>query len=100
MQPKLPINYHKAMKKKMKKRITFVAVIIATVFCGLQAQPRPVYWTTTGNSIALNSTSFLGTTNAYPLLFRTNNVDRICISTSGNVVDLQNQIDELKKRKE
>lgn len=53
---------------------------------GLTAQtPYSTSWSTSGNSISTSSTSFLGTTNAYPLVFRTNNIERMYISTAGNV---------------
>lgn len=47
--------------------------------------PFSTAWYTNGNSISATSTSFLGTTNSYPLRFRTNNTDRMFISESGNV---------------
>lgn len=52
----------------------------------LQAQSS-TSWKITGNSLPTISvdTYFLGTTNSYPLRFRTNNSDRMYISTSGNV---------------
>lgn len=103
----------------MKKTLLFIIVSL-TISGGLQAQSST--WNTTGNSFPSLSadTYFLGTTNSYPLRFRTNNSDRMYISTSGNVgvgamnalllekveeltryvIDLQNQIDELKKGKE
>jgi hypothetical protein len=45
-------------------------------------------WTLTGNSIT--GTEFLGTTNAQPLVIRTNNTERMRITATGEVV-VQNQ---------
>ena len=68
----------------MKKTILFIIASL-TISGGLQAQSST--WNTTGNSFPGLSadTYFLGTTNSYPLRFRTNNSDRMYISTSGNV---------------
>jgi len=70
----------------MKRTILFTVVVMMTVFSSLHAQTTN-YWTTTGNSFPSLSAQiyFLGTTNSYPLRFRTNNNDRMYISTSGNV---------------
>ena len=70
----------------MKRTILFTIVVMMTVFSSLHAQTTN-YWTITGNSLPTLSAQiyFLGTTNSYPLRFRTNNTDRMYISTSGNV---------------
>ena len=102
------------------KKTTLLTILFFAAYVGLQAQSST--WNTLGNSFPFFSqnTYFLGTTTACPLLFRTNNEDRMYISTTGNVgigamnalllekveeltryvIDLQNQIDELKKGKE
>jgi len=102
------------------KRTTLLTILFFAAYVGLQAQSST--WNTLGNSFPFfnQNTYFLGTTTEYPLLFRTNNEDRMYISTTGNVgigamnalllekveeltryvIDLQNQIDELKKGKE
>ena len=68
------------------KKICLLMVVIMVSLGSLTAQtPFSTSWITSGNSIATSSTSFLGTTNAYPLVFRTNNTERMCISTAGNV---------------
>lgn len=68
------------------KKIVLSTFFIMAVVCGLRAQIS-TSWNITGNSLPTISaqTYFLGTTNSYPLLFRTNNTDRMYISTSGNV---------------
>ena len=69
----------------MKKICLLMAVIMVTL-ANLTAQtPFSTSWSTSGNSITTTSNSFLGTTNSYPLVFRTNNSERMYISTSGNV---------------
>ena len=67
------------------KRITLAAAIVLMAIMGLTAQTSS--WNTLGNNIQTPSiyTYFLGTTNSYPLRFRTNNTDRMIINTSGNV---------------
>jgi hypothetical protein len=42
-----------------------------------------LFWSLTGNSIT--GTEFLGTTNAQPLVIRTNNTERIRVTAGGNV---------------
>jgi hypothetical protein len=42
-----------------------------------------LFWSLTGNSIT--GTEFLGTTNAQPLVIRTNNTERVRITETGNV---------------
>ena len=114
------------------KKTTLLTILFFAAYVGLQAQSST--WNTLGNSFPFfnQNTYFLGTTTEYPLLFRTNNEDRMYISTTGNVgigtdnpqaklavngamnalllekveeltryvIDLQNQIDELKNGKE
>lgn len=41
-------------------------------------------WSITGNAGTNSSTNFIGTTDAQPLVFKTNNVQRAIINTSGN----------------
>jgi len=67
------------------KRITLAVAIVLIAIMGLTAQTSS--WNTLGNNIQTPSiyTYFLGTTNSYPLRFRTNNTDRMIINTSGNV---------------
>jgi FtsZ-binding cell division protein ZapB len=45
--------------------------------------PEALAWSLTGNSIT--GTEFLGTTNNQPLVIRTNNVERLRVTTTGNV---------------
>lgn len=68
------------------KKIVLSTFLIMAVVGVLQAQSS-TSWKITGNSLPTISvdTYFLGTTNSYPLRFRTNNSDRMYISTSGNV---------------
>lgn len=66
------------------KKIILLTTAIMTVLGNLMAQYN-ISWSTSGNSISASSTSFLGTTNAYPLVFRTNNTERMNISTAGNI---------------
>ena len=67
------------------KRIALASIIIIAVLGYIKAQSTT--WNTLGNSFPyLNSNVyFIGTTNEYPLLFRTNNTNRMYISTTGNV---------------
>ncbi|MBR3559273.1 MAG: hypothetical protein IKN78_10410 [Bacteroidales bacterium] len=69
----------------MKKTLllTFVGFMVLS---GLKAQ-NATAWNLTGNAFPWISaeTYFLGSTNNYPLLIRTNNQDRMYISTAGNV---------------
>lgn len=68
------------------KKICLLMTVIMAALGGLTAQTQfSTSWSTSGNSISSSSTSFLGTTNAYPLVFKTNNTERIYISTAGNV---------------
>ena len=67
------------------KKTTLLTILFFAAYVGLQAQSST--WNTLGNSFPFFSqnTYFLGTTTACPLLFRTNNEDRMYISTTGNV---------------
>lgn len=74
--------------------VTLVAVIIAIFLLGTGTVPRPVRaqspegatavtWNTSGNSVT--NKQFLGTTNNKPLIFKTNNAERMRILPNGNV---------------
>ena len=67
------------------KKTTLLTILFFAAYVGLQAQSST--WNTLGNSFPFfnQNTYFLGTTAEYPLLFRTNNEDRMYISTTGNV---------------
>ena len=67
------------------KKTTLLTILFFAAYVGLQAQSST--WNTLGNSFPFfnQNTYFLGTTTEYPLLFRTNNEDRMYISTTGNV---------------
>ena len=100
------------------KRILIASLIILTVTGLLKAQERD-NWVTSGNS-PITTHCFLGTNNTCPLQIRTNGSTRMYISPTGDVgigamnalllekveeltryvIDLQNQIDELKKGEE
>ena len=45
---------------------------------------NPIAWLLNGNS-GLSGTQFLGTTGSQPLIFKTNNLERVRISSGGNV---------------
>jgi len=68
----------------MKRTIMTTAIVILAI-TSLRAQTTT--WNTLGNSFPqINQyVYFIGTTNNYPLQFRTNNLDRMYISTTGNV---------------
>ena len=52
-------------------------------------------WYRVGNLLSLTSGNMLGSTNAFPVRICTNNTDRMELTRY--VIDLQKQIDELKK---
>ena len=64
------------------KKISFLAAILLVFAMNAQAQwIISESWDLTGNSLSSNS-SFLGTTNSYPLVFKTNNTARMTLSAS------------------
>lgn len=63
----------------MKHLLTLVAVFAITT---LSYSQSPNWWKVDGNSNGSNST-FLGTTNAQPLIFKTNNATRATFSSTG-----------------
>ena len=44
------------------------------------------FWGTQGNPIADSTVNFLGTTNALPLIFKTNSIERLKINDNGNIL--------------
>ena len=62
----------------MKKILLTISSLIA-VFSSAQI------WNTTGNNGTNPSTNFLGTIDAQPLIFRTNNSEKVRITLNGNV---------------
>ena len=66
----------------MKKRnTTFIALLLCTATLSLNAQD----WHLLGNAGTNASTHFVGTTDAKPLVFRTNNTERMRILPNGRV---------------
>ena len=57
--------------------------MLTAVPYALRAESAATAWALTGNSII--GTEFLGTTNAQPLVIRTNNVERLRVTARGNV---------------
>lgn len=67
------------------KVVSFLAAIVFAFAMNAQAQwIVSESWNLTGNSLSTNS-SFLGTTNSYPLIFKTNDSTRLHITPSGNI---------------
>ena len=58
----------------MKKIILFISLVALII--GVNAQTPSPTWLTTGNA-ATTSSNFLGTTDCNPLIFRTNNQERM-----------------------
>src|SRR5207248_107917 len=44
------------------------------------------FWSLTGNTGTISTTNFLGTTDAQPLVIRTNNAEALRVDPSGNVL--------------
>ena len=63
----------------MKKTLLSIVVLICGSF---SAQT----WNTTGNSGTNPTTNFIGTTDNQSLVFKTNNVEKMRISTNGRLV--------------
>lgn len=65
----------------MKKNLyyTFLLLIGASTYCSAQN------WSLTGNAGTAPATNFLGTTDAKPLVLRTNNKERLRITTDGKI---------------
>lgn len=61
------------------KNVTLLLALVLALFTKVQAQYVISYsWDLTGNALNSNtSNSFLGTTNSYPLVFKTNNATRM-----------------------
>lgn len=95
-----------------KKHLTAMAMaVFMTAVISLQAQDSPngigtgtdpvtpiveqKLWYRDGNLLSLTSGNMLGSTNAFPVRICTNNTDRMELTRY--VIDLQKQIDELKK---
>ena len=65
---------------------TGFSVLLALIFgtsTGANAQTNPDRWNTDGN--LGDTTKFLGTTDSEPVLFRTDNQERMCITANGRV---------------
>lgn len=69
------------MKTICKKLFLGAVLSYISVVSFAQAGPK---WSLTGN--ASTSTDFLGTTNAMPLVFKTNNAERLTITSNGTFV--------------
>jgi len=79
------------MQKLMPFRPSFVlvAIVLACLFTGLpsvNAVPAQTVWSLFGNSGTNPAVSFLGTTDAQDLALRTNNVQRLRVSSDGIVL--------------
>ena len=73
--------------KKLALLTTLAAILLIPTVLHAQEQEEPdrySYWSTGGNILTSNH-DFLGSLNAYPLVFKTNNTLRMYIDTSGNV---------------
>ena len=71
----------------MKKRMLLLLFSVILVSSVSAQVIRPAYWSMAGNNITTSGggISFLGTTNNYPLIFRTSDTTRMYISSTGNV---------------
>lgn len=70
----------------MKTKMFFLTAIVFALAMNAQAQFTFNYWSMDGNALTSSAAnSFLGTTNSYPLVFKTNNTTQMCIATNGNV---------------
>lgn len=69
------------MKTNCKNLFLGVVLSFITVLSFAQAGQK---WSLTGNSST--STDFLGTTNAMPLVFKTNNAERLTITSNGTFI--------------
>ncbi len=69
----------------MKNQITKICLLVAISLLGSQHANAQAgaKWATGGNSSAAGD--FLGTTNNFPLLFRTNNIQRMALDINGNM---------------
>ena len=77
------------------KKLLLAVVAVFLVSAGSAQVVRPASWSTAGNSVTGTTNAFLGTTNAYPLVFKTFDSTRMFISTAGNVgfnTELQQQM--------
>lgn len=80
------LSSHQTIKKYSKMKKIFLAIISTFLVSAGSAQVvRPASWSTAGNSVNGTTNAFLGTTNAYPLVFKTFDSTRMFISTTGNV---------------
>lgn len=69
----------------MFKKFTFVLFLVCFVFTITKAQVN--YWSLSGNGDA-TSVSFIGTTNAYPFIIKTNNISRVYIPSNNNYLGI------------
>ncbi len=69
----------------MPKKITIVLFLVCFVFTITKAQVN--YWSLSGNGNATSS-SFIGTTNAYPFIIKTNNTPRVYIPSNNNYLGI------------
>ena len=66
----------------MKKN--FIFFFFGAFMAIVHAQTTPSYWDLTGNP-NVTSSNFLGTTNSNPLIFKTNNIERMRLTEDGYV---------------
>ena len=67
------------MKQKNLQPIIYFLFLITAISANAQS------WSLTGNSNINASKNFLGTTNAQPLVLKTNNIERMCILSTGKI---------------
>lgn len=68
----------------MKTKVfSFLAAVLFAFVMNVQAQVS-LFWSVSGNALT-SASSFLGTTNSYPLVFKTNNTMRMHIASTGNI---------------
>lgn len=65
------------------KKATFYAAILSAALIGYYQTAKAQNWTVLGNAAVTGN--FLGTTNAHDLRFRTNNTQRMIVTSGGNV---------------
>ncbi|MBR5354887.1 MAG: hypothetical protein IK122_02065, partial [Alphaproteobacteria bacterium] len=70
----------------MKTKMFFLAAILYAFIMNAQAQFSFNFWSMTGDALTSSTAnSFLGTTNSYPLVFKTNDTLRMHIASNGNI---------------